>query len=127
MKKVLWLAIAASVGCVPSTETPLAPLCPTASVQVATAPVVFNWPSSCGVAVLEVSATNNRSDIKWRIATADELPDVHPPVTYGQLPAGLTQTTPPATLVSGIEYRMNLIVFVDDVPSTIASVRFTQP
>lgn len=114
------------LGCVPDTEDLLAPPCPQASVQVGTPPV-FNWPSICGVSVLQVSAVNNRSDIKWSIATPDLNPDIHGPVTYGEVPAGLTEGTPAVALVSGVEYRVNLLVVVNDVGSTIASVRFTQP
>ena len=126
-RRLLLLAILTLAGCFPETEAPLAPLCPTASVAVnAGNPPVFNW-GSCGVALLQVSASNNRSDIKWSIGTPDKLPDILSPVTYGEAPSNVTEAAPAIPLVSGAEYRMNLIVFVDDVASTIASVRFTQP
>jgi hypothetical protein len=115
-------------GCFPPTEEMVAPPCPGASVHVnAGTQPILDWPPICGVAILEVSAVNDRTDIKWRIATATQLPDILAPVTYGQLPAGLNQDAPAVPLVSGTEYRMNLLVWVDGVASTIASVRFIQP
>lgn len=127
MPRLLLLgAILTLVGCFPESERPVAPLCPTASVALnAGAAPVFDW-GACGVAVLQVSAANNRADIKWSIATPDRLPDIMSPVTYGEAPANVNEAAPAIPLVSGTEYRMNLLVFVDDVASTIASVRFTQ-
>jgi hypothetical protein len=131
MKALRWtipLLVALLAGCFPKTEPMLAPPCPLASVEVAAdAPPIFKWPSTCGVSVLQVSLSNDRTALRWSIATPDFLPDILAPVTYGEVPAGLNQGTAPVPLVAGTEYRMNLLVVVDNVASTISSVRFTQP
>lgn len=128
LRRTVLLPVVALLGCFPPTEKRLVPPCLLASVKLnGSAPPVFEWPLSCGVAVVEVSAGNNRADIKWRIAAPNQLSDILSPVTYGQVPAGIDETTPAAPLVSGTEYRMNLLVWVEGVANSIASVPFTQP
>lgn len=91
--------------------------CPseTSSVQAIVttgASVVFDWNPKCGVALLLVELDG--SD-QWGIATpnlegnvteSDNI--IHPPVTYGIVPAGAQEGPSPAALVAGQSYTLVL-------------------
>lgn len=74
--------------------------------------VVFDWEPECAVAMLLVE--EDGSDM-WAISTDEETwtdPGsanlIHPPVTYGALPAGATETEEPLLLVAGTPYELVL-------------------
>lgn len=103
--------------------------CTNTTVSLAAgAPPVFDWPTSCAVAGLHVTAANNRGDIKWNIATTDQQPTLAAPVTYGEAPQGVNEAAPAAPLDAGIQYRLNLLASTSSgFATTVASVLFTQP
>jgi hypothetical protein len=83
----------------------------TATVAVGSS-IVFDWNPRCNVAMVLVEA--EASD-RWWISTPEESwtsPDagnkITPPLTYGQIPAGITDSYGPDPLVVGETYELIL-------------------
>jgi hypothetical protein len=75
--------------------------------------VVFHWEPACGVSLLFVQESG--ADEQWSVLTPeatwddpDQANRIMPGVTYGQLPTGTSQLTPPTPLIPGKIYELVL-------------------
>src|SRR5688572_26515771 len=119
MRGTISIAITAALvaGCDSNSTAPDEPAClPGTDSIVGTvtvgASVVFDWSPRCAVSLLLVE--RGAHDM-WSIvppATGINSPEtrnlIMPPVTYGQVPAGIISTHGPEPLVAGVSYELIL-------------------
>jgi hypothetical protein len=108
--------LASLLSCSDGTD-PKGANCPaeTGSVQVTVtsgANPVFDWQPRCAVALLLIE--EEASD-QWVISgedlsstTTESANRILPPITYGQVPSGIFEESPPETLVAGRTYEVIL-------------------
>lgn len=109
------LVAVTAAGCAGDGTAPKGCPSETSSVQATVttgASVVFDWDPKCGVALLLVE--EDASD-QWVIGAPDfdnneteSANVILPPVTYGQVPAGAEEASPPAALIAGRSYELVL-------------------
>jgi hypothetical protein len=98
-RRALLLTTLCLGACLTTEPTPVSNCSLAVRANTAGAPV-FEWSHFCPVAGLNVTAADNRGDVKWSIATSDQQANLNGPVTYGQVPTGLIEGTPPAVLAA---------------------------
>jgi hypothetical protein len=119
--KFLLVLLLSTVACSGDSAGPTGAECPvgtasvTATVTQGAGPV-FSWTPACAVAFLIVE--EDASDMWWISPFADEealisaTPEaanrIAPPVTYGQVPAGMAHSDETLPLVSGRSYDVAL-------------------
>jgi hypothetical protein len=99
----------------------------TVTVSGAASPV-FTWEPACPVAMLLVEPPDTAQDTsdRWAVWTDEDTWDspeqvnlIHPPVTYGVRPPGITQENAPQALQAGRDYEFILWRVLDDgVPTS---------
>lgn len=112
------LAAAVCIACSDDAAGPDGDACPDetssveATVTVGQSSVAFDWTPRCSVALLLVE--EEASD-RWSISTPEEswttpalANRIAPPVTYGEVPAGITESFGPEPLVPGQSYELVL-------------------
>ena len=120
---VLTLA-AGSLGCSDEVTGPEEASClpETASVEgkvTVGASVVFDWSPRCPVALVLIE---EGAHDKWLVSTGSANA-ITPPVTYGQVPAGATDSYGPEPLVAGQTYELILWRMMPDGSSALLTVK----
>jgi hypothetical protein len=104
---LLLLLLFAGVGC-SSTDPELSQCVGPITVTVSpTPPRTFSWTPNCLVTHVIVYLMVPNVTAVWRVQA--ENPTGRSPVVYGQTPLGFQTITPPSPLVSGGQYRVEIL------------------
>ncbi len=72
----------------------------------------FAWEPKCGMSWILIEATQRGTEgDRWVIHSPTNI--IMPPVTFGTLPAGVSQYNPAQPLTAGVEYRIALARVLD--------------